>query len=78
MTLAEIAETEEAAKVPVTEETLPAEASALPASNGEPQKLVAPVVTCKGCGQRMTRETMVVKRTEWHHHPNCAPVIVSP
>jgi hypothetical protein len=43
-------------------------------SNSEElQKLRAPIVTCKGCGGRMTKGTLVVKRAEGYYHPQCAP-----
>ncbi len=60
--VAEVTEPGEESVAPATEEMPPAEAPALPASTEEPQKLVAAVVTCKGCQGRMTRGTMVVKR----------------
>jgi hypothetical protein len=67
----------EAPATPANEETTLVEAPALPASNGEPQKLVAAVVTCKGCQGRMTRGTMVVKRADGYYHPQCLPAAVS-
>ena len=90
-TVAEATEPAEVSEAHANEEMLPAEAPALPASeetpssethalpvNGEEsQKLVAAVVTCKGCGERMTRGTMVVKRAEGYYHPQCLPEAVS-
>lgn len=75
--VAEATEPGEVAEAPATEETAPAEAPALPATNEETQKLVAAVVTCKGCLGRMTRGTMVVKRAEGYYHPQCLPAAVS-
>ncbi|HEX77135.1 MAG TPA: hypothetical protein G4O03_01790 [Dehalococcoidia bacterium] len=76
--LAEVTETEaesseaiEADETPATEEALVAQASAT--TNDEPQKLVAAVVTCKGCQGRMTRGTLVVKRANGYYHPDCVP-----
>jgi hypothetical protein len=40
-------------------------------SDEEPRRLQAPVVTCRGCQERMTRGTMVVKRPEGYYHPQC-------
>ncbi len=76
-TVAEVTEPGEESVAPATEEMPPAEAPALPASTEEPQKLVAAVVTCKGCQGRMTRGTMVVKKAEGYYHPQCLPEAVS-
>ncbi len=75
-TVAEVTEPAEASETPVAEETPPVEAPVPPPSNEEPQRLVAAVVTCKGCQGRMTRGTMVVKRAEGYYHPQCVPAVV--
>jgi hypothetical protein len=72
-TVAESTEPGEVSGAPLTEEMPPVEATTLPASNEGPQKLVAAVVTCKGCQERMTRGTLVVKRADGYYHPDCVP-----
>lgn len=54
-------------------ETPPVESN--PLQPAEP--LRAPVVTCKGCGQRMTKGTPVVHLTEGYYHPQCMPQVSS-
>jgi hypothetical protein len=70
-TEAEPSEAIEADETPAAEEALLAQAPAT--TSDEPQKLVAAVVTCKGCQGRMTRGTLVVKRANGYYHPDCVP-----
>jgi hypothetical protein len=68
--VAESSEPTEVSQASTDEETA-VEVPVLSPNEEVPQKLVAAVVTCKGCQERITRGTLVIKRANGYYHPSC-------
>jgi hypothetical protein len=56
---------------PNSEQVASGNTSSVEFTNEETMKLKAPVVTCKGCQQRITKGTLVIKRADGYYHPSC-------